>query len=645
MMPTLSRVVINPGLRSGEEALRSQIEISSRRDYYDQLSIGSHPERSGWGQDEWASKMGVACDHDDEDDHLLLDSSRRSTSTMLTSSLSPSTHTRTSTATESHLIQDSSQEGDDKKKKKKKSKKKKDKESSGTSGKKKKTKRKKKVVRDDDDDNQTTVTERDEKLVSELCSFLSNTLSTSTNTESFLRLLKEEAPVQQENQHPAHTVVPSQYATLQSPEPSVCGSYTSHVSTLSLMHSIMPHARGVWTAVDPPSLAQASHVSLTSPTYRPKPSITAPGQKILSSPPRSQPSESPISTSAGTTKRSNCESDVRVLRVSSASVHAPPLTSQDSFQDLSPATSSEMADPSEGSLPESSPEELFLALPQEFRSYLLGLHAEELQNAKAHTQAHPQAPTQESAWAEEFLFSSGQGKIPLETYHDHDAQSVASELTGLTGMVSHAVEPVVKGNIFYFGRDLSTDDSSNVSDDSDDESVASEPDVREPSLASFAISGHRRQPRRSSMASSVASHERQMASRRRQGVRFHTVQIREYDTVLDNNPAVTRGPAIALGWTVMTEYNLLVTEHDNGRHRRYGDSLMLSSDTREGILLKLGYNKADMESCVRRIQKAQNQRRRTAQQVHVQNLEFAMERVGKSFKNLLQRRSSKRNLA
>ena len=213
-------------------------------------------------------------------------------------------------------------------------------------------------------------------------------------------------------------------------------------------------------------------------------------------------------------------------------------------------------------------------------------------------------------------------------------------------MASQAVEPVLKGNILYLGRDLSTDDSSNVSDDSDDESMASEPDVREPPLTSFAISGHRRQPRRSSMASSVASQEHKMTSlHRRQGVRFHTVQIREYDTVLDNNPAVTRGPAIALGWTVMVEYSLLVTEHDNGRHRRYGDSLMLSSDTREGILMRLGYNKADMESCVRRIQKAQNQRRRTAQQVHVQNLEFAMERVGKSFKNLLQRRSSKRSLS
>lgn len=632
-MPTLSRVVTHRGLASEETPLRSQIEINTICDYYDQMSMGSQPERSGWGGNEWTMKMGVATE--DEDDHLLLESSRRSTSTMLTSS--PSTHTScASTGTESQMIHDSSQEGDDKKKKKKKSKKKKDKESSGTSGKKKKTKRKKKVARDDDDDNQTTVTERDEKLVDELCSFLSNTLSTATNTESFLRLLKEETPVQQTDQFPSQTVMPSQYATLQSPEPSVCGSYTSHVSTLSLMHSIMPHARGVWTAVDPPSLAQSSHVSSTSPSHRPKPSIKAPGQTFVPSPPKSHPTVSPISISANTTKQSNCESDVRVLRMSSKSVDAPPLTGQGSLQDVTPATS-EQGDPSEGSQQESSPEELFLALPQEFRSYLLGLHAEELQNA--------QTTVKESSWAEDLLMSSSNAQIPLETHRDQDAQSVASELTGLTGMVSHVVEPIVKNNIFYLGRDLSTDDSSNVSDDSDDESMTSEPDVREQSLISLAISRHRKQPRRSSLASSIASSEHQMNSRRRQGVRFHSVQIREYDTVLDNNPAVTKGPAIALGWKVIYEYNLFVTEHDNGRHRRYGDALMLSSDTREGILLKLGYTKAEMESCIRRIQKSQSQRRRTAQQVHVQNLEFAMERVGKSFKNLLQRRTSKRNLA
>ena len=634
-MPTISRAVANHGLSSEETPLRSQIEINTVGDYYDQMSFGSHPEGSGWGENGWTMKMGVSSEHDDND-HLLLESSRRSTSTMLTSS--PSTHTScASTGTESQNIHDSSQDGDDKKKKKKKSKKKKDKEASGTSGKKKKTKRKKRIVRDDDDDNHTTVTENDEKLVNELCSFLSNTLSTNTNTESFLRLLKEEVPIQQADQNTSQTVVPSQYATLQSPEPSVCGSYTSHVGTLSLMHTIMPHAKTVWTAVDPPSLAQGSHVSSTPPSRRPKPSIKGPGKTFVPSPPRSQPTVSPISISANTTKRSNCESDLKVLRMSNTSVDAPPLTSQGSLQDVTPATSSEHGDRSEGSQPESSPEELFLALPQEFRSYLLGLHAEELQNS--------QANVNESSWAEDLLMSSGKVPIPMETHRDQDAQSVASELTGLTGMVSHAVEPFVKNNIFYVGRDMSTDDSSNVSDESDDESTTSEHDVPDQSLFSVAISRHRKQPRRSSMASSVASSEYQMNARRHQGVRFHSVQIREYDTVLDVNPSVTNGPAIALGWKVIFEHNLFVTEHDNGRHRRYGDALMLSSDTREGILLRLGYTKADIESSIRRIQKSQSQRRRTAQQVHVQNLEFAMERVGKSFRNLLQRRTSKRNVA
>ena len=197
-------------------------------------------------------------------------------------------------------------------------------------------------------------------------------------------------------------------------------------------------------------------------------------------------------------------------------------------------------------------------------------HAEEVQ--------HDQQHTDEGHWREEqLLLMSGHqmSVVPAETRRDRDAQSVISALSGFSGMVLNIV-----------GRDHGNDDSSDSSDDSDDESLG--PDLPEPSIVSQDFSRHQKQPRCSSMAS-IAPSECLSRQQQLKTVDFSFVHIREYDTVLDTNPAVTKGPAIALGWNLLAEHVLLVNDHDKG-HRRYGEALMLSTHTRQGILQKKGYS-------------------------------------------------------
>ena len=154
-------------------------------------------------------------------------------------------------------------EDDSKRRKKKKSKKKKEKRRSS------KTKTDGSTPAEDE----VPLTVRDEKLVEELCSFLTDTLSTSQNKESFLRMLKEEnaslaghtfssSRRSSEAGSRAASAAVAAYSSLSSPSSSVCASLASHKSTLSQLYS--KSTNGNWTNVDPPSVAHLSPKHLSN---------------------------------------------------------------------------------------------------------------------------------------------------------------------------------------------------------------------------------------------------------------------------------------------------------------------------------------------------------------------------------------------
>lgn len=509
-------------------------------------------------------------------------------------------------------------------KKKKKSKSKKDKDKESDKKKKKKTNRKEMMLVDDD--NESTVTKCDEKLVEELCSFLSNTLCTDSDTESFLRLLKENSEQGRDGPHPQAANDGAEYGFLESPAPSLCESYASRFSTLSTMQSVLGGGRPDWTALKAPSISSVASSNRSQlKSTMPGPSIKGPARQFsqkrtVESAEMMSPLESITISLKGPKLRKAVN---RSSAVGPKLENTPKSLSQSRHpRTVSGGSNSERRTSSDkeaavSAFEGTTPEDLFNALPQEFHMYLVSLYSEELQTP----------PTKEIANGRnnDFLMSCAQSNIPLETRGDRDALSVVSDLSALTGMVSYASKsmPVLQGNIYASYIPESTSDS----EDSDDESQSSDPHLPAPSIASH-FHDHHRLPRRSSVCSGMAKTNVRKVS-------FQFVHIREFDTVLDCNPAVTEGPAIALGWTVITENMFLVSDYDDGRHRRYGDALMLSTHTREGILLRLGCSNAEIDAAVRRIQKAKNQRRRTAQQVRMDSLGFAMEVVGKRFRDLL----------
>jgi hypothetical protein len=570
---------------------------------------------------------------DDSSEYHSLDGSKRSSST--------------NSSCRSPYPSFDSETNHDENKKKKKSKKKSKRKKGKDANSKKRKKKKDKFV--DDDDNETTVTERDEHLVKELCTFFSKTLSTKSNKESFLKMLQDDFSQGKQFEREQSGF----YSSLQSPEPSVCGSQSSSISRKDHAVSQRKELKRDWTSVDPPSIATTTTSSiLTSPSNQPKPSIRGPGSNIFKALAVGAPNGDILSPdiSVSTMKLSNCQS--RVLREKFQDLNlglnsqktdldqetSGPVTDSRSlaYADVPKAESStsEIQMSPQGSFSDvSSPEELFLALPTEFRSYLLGLHESEGQNQDTAFDAQDSNDNLVSKCI----------TVPTDTHRDQDTVSVISEISGVTGMLSQVSgHRFMEGHVNFSKSTSSSDDSSDDSEDSDDDSDCSDQHVKKNSQVLRGLSWKAKKPRRSSIASSFQVKRKNSTTRCRKIVRFDNVHVREFNTILDNNPAVTEGPAIALGWNILQETTHLVAEHDNGRHRRYGDALMLSSHTREGILFKMGYSKEDIGKMVTRIYKAQQERRRTVQKVRVQNLEFAMERLGNSFRSLLQRTGSSR---
>lgn len=78
-------------------------------------------------------------------------------------------------------------------------------------------------------------------------------------------------------------------------------------------------------------------------------------------------------------------------------------------------------------------------------------------------------------------------------------------------------------------------------------------------------------------------------------VSFGTVDIREHNVRLGNNPSCSSGPPIALEWEAHKSVVLSVDEYEGrANHRRTREELIIPRRAREEILRRRGYSRKDM---------------------------------------------------
>ena len=90
---------------------------------------------------------------------------------------------------------------------------------------------------------------------------------------------------------------------------------------------------------------------------------------------------------------------------------------------------------------------------------------------------------------------------------------------------------------------------------------------------------------------------------------FSQVEIRQYERILGDNPAVTSGPAVSLAWGHFDGKVLPVDDYESNRPpRRHKMELQLSSVERKSILEQAGFTREDIYSSEQEIKKIQHNR-------------------------------------
>ena len=97
-------------------------------------------------------------------------------------------------------------------------------------------------------------------------------------------------------------------------------------------------------------------------------------------------------------------------------------------------------------------------------------------------------------------------------------------------------------------------------------------------------------------------------------LQFDRVDIREYDTVLSNNPACRYGPSVELGWKYRQDelhHNLAVSQYEKerqGKRRSKASQYYLSEVQREATLQQSDFSKQDIKKATKEKNKARRQR-------------------------------------
>lgn len=105
-----------------------------------------------------------------------------------------------------------------------------------------------------------------------------------------------------------------------------------------------------------------------------------------------------------------------------------------------------------------------------------------------------------------------------------------------------------------------------------------------------------------------------MSPEKTKTLQFDRVDIREYDTVLSNNPACRYGPSIELGWEYHQgrhHHDVSVSQYEKerqGKRRTKASQYYLSEVQREATLQQANFSKQDIKKATKSKNKARRRR-------------------------------------
>ena len=129
--------------------------------------------------------------------------------------------------------------------------------------------------------------------------------------------------------------------------------------------------------------------------------------------------------------------------------------------------------------------------------------------------------------------------------------------------------------------------------------------------------------------------------RRVRRVSFSIVSIREYERILGDNPSVTTGPPIGIGWRNAPEFTLDVDEYEKSKVVPLDSTeFLLNKQDRENMLREhTNVSDKEMASAVKAIRKEKWRRHKTVVNLNMQKAEEKAEVAKRKAKTMLNKKS------
>jgi hypothetical protein len=128
---------------------------------------------------------------------------------------------------------------------------------------------------------------------------------------------------------------------------------------------------------------------------------------------------------------------------------------------------------------------------------------------------------------------------------------------------------------------------------------------------------------------------------RRKKVRFHEVEIREFERIPGDNPSVAAGPAISLAWDHHEVGVLGVHEYEMSRPpRRNYKEIQMPAATRIKLLKKAGHSPQDIQRSKDEVARERRNRTTSAAMQEFETLQIAKESLGRKWRRWRKGKSS-----
>ena len=219
---------------------------------------------------------------------------------------------------------------------------------------------------------------------------------------------------------------------------------------------------------------------------------------------------------------------------------------------------------------------------------------------------------------------------------DIDDITVFSDVSGLTGAFPDGKNVESKREtLSQSAPTLAKVEESSLNSQQIDESLwGSEKAPEAPGESSYSYQDEPIESQQRRKVAPPVSRNKSLAGPRK--VSWNQVEVRYYERIVTDNPAVQSGPAIGIGWRYKRGGRVDVDYWEQSRGpQRQSAELVVPRHIRERVLREAGVTQREIAEMVRTVLKVKNQRKQTVNNLSASGVEEAVEKARRRFTRLL----------